>query len=73
MGAHKDERWTNKNLYKLLKELESRKHIMSEQQNNLVERTIRYCKLNGLHFNETDQATCTGLNNKLTEHQSYFK
>ena len=73
MGAYKDERWTNKKLFMLLKELESQKHMLSEQENNLVERTLRNCKLNGLHFNETDQAACTGLNNKLTEHQSYFK
>ena len=28
---------------------------MTEEQNNLVERCLKYCKLNGLHLNEIDQ------------------
>lgn len=73
MGSHKDERWANKNFYMLLKQLESSKHLLTEAQCNYLERSLRYCKLNGLHFNEADQAVCTGLNNKIIEHQSYFK
>jgi hypothetical protein len=46
---------------------------MTEEQNNLVERCLKYCKLNGLHLNEIDQARCSELNNKIIEQQSFFK
>lgn len=73
MSKRKDERWTNRKLYSILKEFESGKHLLTEDQVRLLERSLKYCVLNGLHFNEADYQVCTELNNKILDQQSLFK
>ena len=73
MSNKKDERWTNRKFYSILKEIDSSKHLLREDQQRLLERSLRFCKMNGLHFNEAEYNICTELTNKIQEQQSAFK
>ncbi len=73
MSKRKDDRWTNRKLYTILKELESGKHLLSQDKARLLDRCIKFCVLNGLHFNEADYTICTELTNKVQDQQSFFK
>lgn len=73
MSKRKDERWTNRRFFSILKELESSKHLLNTEQTRLLERSINFCVLNGLHFNEAEYTVCTELNNKIQDQQSFFK
>lgn len=73
MSTRKDERWTNRKLYDILKQLDSSKHLLRPDQCRLLERSLNYCILNGLHFNEADYQICVELNNKIQDQQSFFK
>ncbi|CAF0898385.1 unnamed protein product [Brachionus calyciflorus] len=69
----KNERWTNRSFFKILKELNSNKHLMNDVQNRLVDRSIRNCVLNGLNLNDAEFQIFQELNNKIQEKQSLFK
>lgn len=73
MSKRKDERWTNRRLYSVLKEIESGKHLLKPDQVRLLEKSLNYCVMNGLQFNEADYNVCTELNNKIQDQQSFFK
>lgn len=73
MSKRKDERWTNRKLYSILNELKSSKHLLTEEKAAVLDRAIRFCVLNGLHFNEKEYNICTELNNKIADQQSFFR
>lgn len=58
---------------KITKELNSNKHLMSDEQNRMVDRSIRNCVLNGLNLNDAEYKICQELNNKIQEQQNLFK
>lgn len=73
MSKRKDERWTNRTFYTILKEIESSKHLLNPEQTLYLDRCIKFCVLNGLHFNEAEYTICTELTNKVQDQLSFFK
>ena len=73
MSYHKSFRWTNKEYYKLLLQLESNKHLLNESQKRLLERYLRMCRINGSNLNDKDAKICLEIMNKIAKEQTTFK
>lgn len=73
MVRTRNEKWLDKTYYKLLKEIESNKHLLNTGQTRLLERSLRNCVYNGANLNEANFKLCKELNNKIQEQQSIFK
>ena len=69
----KNERWTNKNFYKILKHLDSNKHLLDDAQKRILERSLRNCVLNGLNLDDAKFQLCRDFNNKIQETQNIFR
>ena len=69
----KSNRWSNPKLFKILQEIQSNKHLLSESQSRYVDRVMKVCTLNGLHLNEAESRICRELNNTIEDQQELFR
>ena len=73
MESVKSEKYSNEKFYKILKGIDSRKHLMTDEQNRLVQRYIRNFQLNGVHFDEANQKNSDMVKTQIFETQHNFR
>ena len=73
LSRSRNEKWSNRDFYAALRELESDKHLLSPSRRRMLERCIRNCTLNGLNLTVADYAKFQALSDKITEKQDNFK
>ena len=56
-----------------LKNLDSNKHLLTNEQKRKLERSIRNCVMNGLNLDEANFQLCREFNNKIQEQQHMFR